>query len=274
MVWLNNLYLSLKMIGSSSTDGYEEAKRIVVSNQIMSLYFLLLFPYIPIFYYMGSSLLSLITVGLSASIIFCILLNKNRWFSISRSLFILTISLPIYFFAAILGPETGIQFVSFMTMCISFIIFDKTQNYLKYFFIFLQVSIFLTLEITQYSFFYKETFSSINYTYFRYTVIVNVFLLILATLTYFSSLSTHYKKTLADVNKFSKITNREAEIIHLLLEGKTNKMIAETLYIEVSTVKTHLKNIFKKQNVSNRTQLLASFTEPSIHVGLSNPTDS
>ena len=266
MVWFNKLYLSLKMIGSSSTDGYEEAKRIVVSNQIMALYLLLLFPYIPIFYYMGSSLLSFITVGLSFSIIFCIFLNKKRSFSISRSLFILTISLPIYFFAAILGPETGIQFVSFLTMCISFIIFDKTQKYLKYFFIILQISIFLTLEITQYSFFYKETFSSMNYTFFRYTVIINVFLLILATLTYFSSLSTHYKKTLTDINKLSKITNREAEIIHLLLEGKTNKGIADSLFIEISTVKTHLKNIFKKQNVSNRTQLIAMVTQNKISV--------
>ena len=80
----------------------------------------------------------------------------------------------------------------------------------------LQIFIFLTLEITQYAFFYKESFTSLNYTYFRYTVIVNVFLLILATFSYFSSLSTHYKKTLNDVNNLNNITNREAEIIHLL----------------------------------------------------------
>lgn len=51
------------------------------------------------------------------------------------------------------------------------------------------------------------------------------------------------------------LTEREREVLALVLEGKTNKEIAEALFISIHTVKTHLQNIFKKMNVTNRTSL-------------------
>lgn len=44
------------------------------------------------------------------------------------------------------------------------------------------------------------------------------------------------------------LTNREIEIIALLCEGKTNKVIAEELFLSEFTVETHRKNIIKKTN--------------------------
>lgn len=52
------------------------------------------------------------------------------------------------------------------------------------------------------------------------------------------------------------ITNREKEIIPLIIEGKSNSKIASQLFIAESTVKRHIHNLFQKCNVSNRTQLL------------------
>ena len=43
--------------------------------------------------------------------------------------------------------------------------------------------------------------------------------------------------------------------------GKTNKEISETLYIEESTVKIHIKNIYKKLNVKNRHSLMAKLSD-------------
>ncbi len=262
-------HTTLKLLGCSSTLSYDQSKRIVLSNQIMVLYFICLTPYIFIFNFMNSSLLSNITIGLSLMILVCLYLNKNKLFLLSRSLFILTISLPIYFFAAILGPETGIQFVTFMTMAISFVIFDDNQRAYRVVFMFLQMLIFLALEITDYSFVYKETFSALNYTYFRITVIVNVFILIFATLTYYSNLSRHFKDTLSTVSQLKNFTNRESEIISLVVEGKSNQEIADTLFIETSTIKTHLGKIFRKQNVINRVQLIAQF-QSQINVNTDN----
>lgn len=53
------------------------------------------------------------------------------------------------------------------------------------------------------------------------------------------------------------ISVREGEIIELLVQGKTNSEIANTLFISANTVKTHIKNIYAKLEVSNRVQLFA-----------------
>lgn len=50
------------------------------------------------------------------------------------------------------------------------------------------------------------------------------------------------------------LTKREIEVLKLLAEGLFNKEIAYTLSISEKTVKNHVSNIFKKINVSDRTQ--------------------
>jgi DNA-binding NarL/FixJ family response regulator len=67
------------------------------------------------------------------------------------------------------------------------------------------------------------------------------------------------KKRLEDKNsgvkKFEEtLTRREIEVLKLLAEGLFNKEIAYTLNISEKTVKNHVSNIFKKINVSDRTQ--------------------
>ncbi|WP_094547163.1 response regulator [Petroclostridium xylanilyticum] len=50
------------------------------------------------------------------------------------------------------------------------------------------------------------------------------------------------------------LTQREIEVLELIAEGMLNKEIAAKLYISEKTVKNHVSNIFKKLNVSDRTQ--------------------
>lgn len=49
-----------------------------------------------------------------------------------------------------------------------------------------------------------------------------------------------------------KLTPREKEFIELIYSGKSNKEIAEILFLSESTVKTHIYNIFRKMDVKNR----------------------
>jgi DNA-binding CsgD family transcriptional regulator len=51
------------------------------------------------------------------------------------------------------------------------------------------------------------------------------------------------------------VSEREAQIINLLVEGLSNQEIAKELFISPNTVKTHIKNIYTKLGVSNRLQL-------------------
>jgi len=55
-------------------------------------------------------------------------------------------------------------------------------------------------------------------------------------------------------NVVDSLTKREIEVLKLLAEGLFNKEIAFTLAISEKTVKNHVSNIFKKINVSDRTQ--------------------
>ncbi len=49
---------------------------------------------------------------------------------------------------------------------------------------------------------------------------------------------------------------RERDICTLVLQGQTNKEIADNLYIEIGTVKSHLNKIYKKLGTSNRVEVI------------------
>lgn len=55
--------------------------------------------------------------------------------------------------------------------------------------------------------------------------------------------------------KYFGLTKREREIVEKILEGKSDRRIGEELYISPRTVDTHLQNIYRKCNVSSRSQL-------------------
>ncbi|MBD2526736.1 response regulator transcription factor [Nostoc sp. FACHB-133] len=50
------------------------------------------------------------------------------------------------------------------------------------------------------------------------------------------------------------LTERELEVLQLIVDGHNNIEIAGKLYITVGTVKTHVRNVLKKLYVSDRTQ--------------------
>ncbi len=53
------------------------------------------------------------------------------------------------------------------------------------------------------------------------------------------------------------LSEREQEVLALLIQGQTNRQIAEALTITVNTVKKHLQSIFTKLNVETRAAAVA-----------------
>ena len=51
------------------------------------------------------------------------------------------------------------------------------------------------------------------------------------------------------------LTLRQKEVYDLIIAGKSNKEITSELYIEQSTLKTHINQIYKKLNISSRREL-------------------
>ncbi|NLI57129.1 MAG: response regulator transcription factor [Clostridium sp.] len=66
------------------------------------------------------------------------------------------------------------------------------------------------------------------------------------------------KKTSANIKKEKvnvRLGKRELEILNLIVEGKNNKEIAETMFISEGTVKNTISHMLNKLNLKDRTQL-------------------
>jgi DNA-binding NarL/FixJ family response regulator len=60
------------------------------------------------------------------------------------------------------------------------------------------------------------------------------------------------------------LTARELDVLALLADGRTNRQIAEALYISVKTVGVHVSSILRKLDATTRTQAAAV----ALHAGL------
>lgn len=73
--------------------------------------------------------------------------------------------------------------------------------------------------------------------------------------------SPNKERKLSDIfnmTKLSKIlSKREKEILDLVAGGNSNKDIANALFISEKTVRTHLHNIFRKLDISKRTEAVS-----------------
>lgn len=58
----------------------------------------------------------------------------------------------------------------------------------------------------------------------------------------------------ARVRVQTQLTERQLQVLHLLAEGKPNKVICRELGIEEGTVKAHIATIFRVLDVANRTE--------------------
>jgi DNA-binding NarL/FixJ family response regulator len=57
-----------------------------------------------------------------------------------------------------------------------------------------------------------------------------------------------------DVPECHPLTRRELEILRLAAEGHTNAELARMLWVTEQTVKFHLSNVYRKLQVTNRTE--------------------
>ena len=80
-----------------------------------------------------------------------------------------------------------------------------------------------------------------------------------AYLAVYSKMDERQQKTVVShVKTLDPLTEREKDVLAELLSGKSNKEIAEALFISESTVKTHVRSIFSKYDVSSRAELIST----------------
>jgi DNA-binding CsgD family transcriptional regulator len=66
------------------------------------------------------------------------------------------------------------------------------------------------------------------------------------------------------MEQFPQLSNREQEVVDLLRQGKSNKLIASALNVSERTVEFHLNNIYKKFQVSSRVELVLKLGESTV----------
>jgi DNA-binding CsgD family transcriptional regulator len=85
--------------------------------------------------------------------------------------------------------------------------------------------------------------------------VVSTLLVALIIISIFIARGIRFRRKYRSRKIREMLSQREWEIVNLMLENKTNKEVAELLNIEVSTVKTHINNIFSKVGIKNRSDL-------------------
>ena len=79
----------------------------------------------------------------------------------------------------------------------------------------------------------------------------------------------------AQSSRDSALSAREQEIAALVARGLSNKQIASSMHLELSTVKNHVHRIFAKVGISRRSQLIAAIEDPDrrpLHVARLDPS--
>jgi len=76
-------------------------------------------------------------------------------------------------------------------------------------------------------------------------------------------------ETSADDSR-AELTQREREIVRLIVEGASKKEVASSLNISERTVKGHLSNVFQKLGVTDRLKLMLYVREGKVR-GIASP---
>ncbi len=75
-----------------------------------------------------------------------------------------------------------------------------------------------------------------------------------ATFCLFSSTTPNKRESSQALFNHNPLTERELEVLQLIVDGYSNAAISQQLYITVGTVKTHVRNILNKLCADDRTQ--------------------
>jgi DNA-binding CsgD family transcriptional regulator len=244
-------------LGLNQNLSYEESKRVVLSNKLFFLYVVIVTPYVYVFQALNSLFMTVVAFFISLHCVIALFLNYKQYYWAARVLFVLSIAIPTYLCSAILGPESGVQYICFAIMIASYLLFSKRESKLRLIFLVFHMATYISLELMNYRFMYKIVLEPTDLMIIRILIILSIFIIIGLTVKFYSDLTEHYKLSSTTLQNIYSITDRETEIVVLLLQGKSNKDIAQELFVEEVTIKKHMQNIFKKFNVSNRTSLMA-----------------
>lgn len=138
---------------------------------------------------------------------------------------------------------------------------NEIKNFLKNFVIIMHIFYpFFFIELTPFFLYYFKYGVGI-YPLFYFTL-NTLWLIFIQKFIYFPRVkisASNYDQE--DFFSIYSLTNREKEIVFLILKGLSYLEISDKLYISFETVKTHINNIYKKTKVSGKVELIQLFNK-------------
>ncbi|MDB5090222.1 MAG: hypothetical protein JWR09_4216 [Mucilaginibacter sp.] len=100
------------------------------------------------------------------------------------------------------------------------------------------------------------------YKYFKFDYYITAVAVLFLIAGFFISKykRTDQKKDTTE-NLLLTLTSKESAILQMIAEGKSNKEIASINFVEVSTIKTHINNIYTKLGLQNRREAILYYRE-------------
>jgi len=100
------------------------------------------------------------------------------------------------------------------------------------------------------------------YRYFKFDYYITAVALLFLIAGFFMPKQKAANETapVKDQDLLSTLTARELSILQQIADGKSNKEIAALNFVEVSTIKTHINNIYTKLGLKNRKEAIAYCT--------------
>lgn len=92
--------------------------------------------------------------------------------------------------------------------------------------------------------------------YKRICYVLGILILLLVVIVVLQYKKIKKERAKTNIAKGPILSAQERKVVELICSGKSNKEIANQLFISISTVKTHIGNINSKLNVSNRQELI------------------
>jgi len=244
-------------IGTSKTGDFETARRVTFSNQIVLFLLLIAFFYTGFFYWSHSLILVGLMLMTMLLFVMALVFNHLGHFDFSAFLIMANSCNTIYLTTAMIGKEISGQFFLTVLIPIGVIMASKKYGWQKILFLVLPLFSFVLLEINNYQFIVKIDMPEAVIRMLSITVFFITCVILYFVIQFYMTIFQHVKNSLKQVLSLYPLTERELEIISILIKGKNNKDIADYLYIEECTVKTHLKNIFRKLKINNRNEIMA-----------------
>ncbi|MDR3693581.1 LuxR C-terminal-related transcriptional regulator [Mucilaginibacter sp.] len=101
------------------------------------------------------------------------------------------------------------------------------------------------------------------YKYFKFEYYITAIAVLFLITGFFISKYDHrrQKNLPAGIDPLTTLTNKELTILQQIVNGKSNKEIAAANYVEISTIKTHINNIYTKLGIRNRREAVNYYRE-------------